>query len=79
MDVPAFAGRREITHRSGARPAILALAVALCFQGSGCPARSETADDIGGASGRTLERARDAAKRTQEQGLDRLERQLGDE
>jgi len=55
------------------------LATLLLSFASGCPAREKAIDEIGGAPGRMMERAKKAAERAQEQAAEREERQLGDE
>lgn len=55
------------------------LAALLLSFASGCPAREKVVDEIGGAPGRMMEKARKAAERAQDQAAEREERQLADE
>lgn len=59
------------------RLALAALTLALVA--TGCPDREKVTDQIGGAPGRTMERARDAAKRAQDQASEREKQQLDEE
>lgn len=63
------------------RPIALPLLAALLLLplASGCPAREKAVDEIGGAPGRMMQKAKDAAERAQEQAAEREKRQLADE
>lgn len=68
------------TIRDMRRPIALPLLVALLLPfASGCPAREKAVEEIGGAPGRMMERAKKAAERAQEQAAERQQRQLDDE
>ncbi|AKU93240.1 hypothetical protein [Vulgatibacter incomptus] len=54
------------------------LAALASFVLSGCPDRNETTEKIGGAPGRMMQKAKEAAERAGDKAVERFE-QLGDE
>ncbi|HEY0840291.1 MAG TPA: hypothetical protein VGD74_08895 [Vulgatibacter sp.] len=46
---------------------------------SGCPAREKVVEEIGGAPGRMMDGAKQAAERAQKQAAEREQQQLDDE
>lgn len=72
----AIGGTLGIMRRSIALPLLAALLLPFA---SGCPAREKAIDEIGGAPGRMMDRAKQAAERAQKQAAEREQRQLDDE